>query len=373
MSAPMPPHAPHPPGTPHEDNPAPASTRAVVLDGPGDFDSLRIREVPRRNPGPGEVRIAVRAIGVNFADALVRMGLYASARELEGWPIVPGFEVAGFIDAIGDDVVGLRPGDRVMAVTRFGAYTADLVVPAGQVFRVPTGWLLEQAAAFPTAHLTAWWALHRLAAAQPGEDILVHSAAGGVGQALCRLGRLAGCRVVGVVGSTAKLAAAHHAGAQHVLVRSRPRVWEDALRAAPDGYAIVFDANGADTLRESWHLLGAPGRLVVYGFHAMLRRGHGTPHWPRLLWDWLRTPRFNPLDMTRHNRSVLAFNLSFLFHRQHDLAHAMRALLELAEGRALPPPEVHPLDFDDVAEAHRALQGGQTTGKLVLRIHRAIA
>ncbi|TVR03346.1 MAG: zinc-binding dehydrogenase [Deltaproteobacteria bacterium] len=353
---------------PAPENASPRPATAVVIDRPGGHDRLNLQPVHCPPPAAGEVRIAVRAIGVNYADVLVRMGLYASARHYVGWPVTPGFEVAGFIEDIGSGVVGWRPGDRVLAVTRFGGYASRIVVPAQQVFRVPNGWLLEQAAAFPTAHLTAWWALRRLAHVQPGENVLVHSAAGGVGQALCRLARLAGAHVTGIVGHPDKIPAARDAGAQHVISRHHPRPWEQALRHRPDGYHVVLDANGADTLRESWHLLAAPGRLVVYGFHAMLPRGASRPSLLKLAWDWLRTPRFNPLDMTRHNRSVLAFNLSFLFDQNDALQQAMSELLDLAAGHALPPPAHQTLPFHDVHRAHARLESGRSTGKIVLHI-----
>ncbi len=327
--------------------------RAVVVRRAGGYDRLRVEERPDPAPGPGELRVRVRAIGVNYADCVTRMGLYASAREYVGWPITPGFEVSGEVDA-GDDA----PAGPVCAVTRFGGYATHVVVPRHQVFPVPRGWDPLQAAGFPTVYLTAWYALRRLAQARPGERLLVHSAAGGVGGALLQIARALGCEAVGVVGGAHKIEAARRQGAVEVVQKGEWR--------AKGPFDVVLDANGYATLRDSYAALAPCGRLVVYGFHSMLPRAGGRPSFARLAWGWLRTPRFDPLDMTTSNRSVHAFNLSFLFHRADVLREALAELLGWAERGLLAPPPTRTFPLDAVAEAHRALESGATVGKLVL-------
>ncbi|MFO0630252.1 MAG: zinc-binding dehydrogenase [Polyangiales bacterium] len=268
--------------------------RAVVIAGPGGYDRLQITSRPSPTPRPGEVRVRAEAIGVNYADCIVRMGLYASAKKYVGWPITPGFELAGVVDALGEGVTDLAVGAPVMAVTRFGGYATEVVVPRGQVFARPAGFGAAEAAAFPSVSLTAWFALFALAHPRPGDRVLVHSAAGGVGSALVQLARVAGAEVIGVVGASHKVEAVRALGADHVIDRSREDLWRRVEAIAPQGVEVILDANGADSLRASWAHLGAPGKLVVYGFHTMLPRGGGRPSWPRLLWTWLRTPRFDP-------------------------------------------------------------------------------
>ncbi|MFO0563061.1 MAG: medium chain dehydrogenase/reductase family protein [Polyangiales bacterium] len=343
--------------------------RAVVIHGPGDYSKLTIEERADPEPGRDEVVVSTTAIGVNYADCIVRMGLYSSAREYVGWPIVPGFEACATIEKLGADVRGWSVGDRVIAVTRFGGYATKLCVPSSQLFAPIEGFSDAECAGFPAVFLTAHYALETLANARAGETMLVHSAAGGVGTALAQLGRALGCTVVGVVGSSSKVATAYAAGAQHVIVRDEGS-WERRARAImPTGYSMVFDANGADTLRASYELLAAPGRLVVYGFASMLPRGgSGRPNWLKLAWDWLRTPRFNPLDLTTRNRSVLALNLSYLFEERALLERSMRALSTMANRGQLRPPPVTEFAFERVADAHRAIESGSTVGKLVLRV-----
>jgi NADPH:quinone reductase-like Zn-dependent oxidoreductase len=234
------------------------------------------------------------------------------------------------------------------------------------VFEVPPGADSIQMAGFPTVFLTAYYALFELAHPRPGQRVLVHSAGGGVGGALVQLGKVADCEVTGVVGGTHKVETARGHGADHIIDTSRQDLWSSAERIAPRGFDVILDANGARSLRQSYAHLGAPGRLVVYGFHTMFSRGRGRPSWPKLAVDSLRTPRFHPLRMAADNRSVLAFNLSYLFHEKEALSEAMvRLMAWLEAGRIRPlPTTTYPIEA--VAEAHRALETGTTVGKLVL-------
>lgn len=345
-----------------------SAMKRIVIPSPGGYGQLRIEEAPDPVPGPGEVLIDVEAIGVNFADCITRMGLYASAKQFAGYPMTPGFEVAGMVADCGRGVTDLEPGALVMGVTRFNAYQSKVVLPREQVFRIPYHWSVTQAAGFPTVFLTAWYALFELAHPRIGARVLVHSAAGGVGQALVQLAKLAGCDVTGVVGGAHKVAPVEALAADLVIDKSNEDLWGTAGLHAPDGFDVILDANGAATLRASYAHLAPGGKLVVYGFHTMFRRGFGRAPWLKLTRDWLRTPRFNPLDMTQSNRSVLAFNLSFMAHRREVLARAMQQLLDWANEDRIRPLPVRVFSFEDVAAAHRVLESGETTGKLVLRV-----
>ncbi|WP_290653617.1 alcohol dehydrogenase catalytic domain-containing protein [Aquisalimonas sp.] len=157
--------------------------KRIVIHRPGSYDRLTMQGHPDPEPGPGEVRIAVRHIGVNYADCVVRMGLYTSARRFVGWPITPGFEVSGEVDALGAGVDDFAVGVPVIGVTLFNGYSSCLVLPRAQVFPVPHGLGTAEAAGIPTIFLTAWFALHELAHVRPGEKVLVHAGAGGVGSA----------------------------------------------------------------------------------------------------------------------------------------------------------------------------------------------
>ncbi len=342
--------------------------RKIVVHRPGGHDRLVIEEHPTPEPKPGEVLIEVEAIGVNYADCMVRMGLYKSAKDHVGWPVCPGFEVAGRVAATGSGEVPFSIGDPVFAVTRFNGYTSHLVVPCHQARPLPPRLTSEQAAGLPTIFLTAYYALFVLANPRGGETMLVHSAAGGVGSALVQLGKVAGCRVVGVVGGSHKTDALRDLGADEVIDKSTEALWQAVRRHSPGGYHFIFDPNGADTLKQSYRHLATPGRLVIYGFHGMLRKGRDRPSWLKLLSSWLRTPRFDPLQMVNTNRSVLGFNLSYLFAETELLSEAMERLLRWLEEGAIVPPPIEAYRFEDVASAHRALESGRTVGKLVLTL-----
>lgn len=340
--------------------------KKIVIHKPGSYDQLRIEECPDPSPGDGDILIAVDAIGVNYADCVTRMGLYASAKHYVGYPITPGFEVAGHVIATGKNNDEFAVGDAVFAVTRFNGYATKLCVDRKQVFAIPENMSMAEAAAFPTVFLTAWFALFELVHPHAGDRVLVHSAAGGVGGALVQLGKIAGCHVTGVVGASHKVAAVASLGADDVIDKSTHSLWHEAEKISPHGFDVILDANGVATLRQSYAHLAPIGKLVVYGFHSMLPKQRGRPSWPGLAWNYLRTPRFNPFELTNRNRSVLGFNLSFLFERSDILSHAMTELLAWQENERIRAPEITAYPFEKVAAAQRDLESGQTVGKLVL-------
>ena len=339
--------------------------RRILIEKPGGYNTLRLIEEPDRVPQAGEVAIAVEACGVNYADSIVRMGLYASAKALHGYPITPGFELAGQITAVGDDVVAWKVGDPVLALTLFGGYTSHICLAADRVFQRPACLDPAQAAALPTVFLTAWFMVHQQVHPRPDQTWLVHSAAGGVGSALAQLGRLAGVRVIGVVGSEHKIASAAAAGCAEVIDKSHEDLWARAAALAPLGYDAVFDANGVSTLGQSYAHLAPMGKLLIYGFASMLPRD-GHLNWLRMGWDWLRTPRFNPLHMTQSNRSVLACNLSFLSAHASLLSEGMQWLLQRFDDGQLAAPPIVRYPLARAADAQRAIESGSTVGKLVL-------
>jgi NADPH:quinone reductase-like Zn-dependent oxidoreductase len=293
------------------------------------------------------------------------MGLYASAKELHGYPITPGFELAGVVMQAGSAVSDFRPGDEVLALTLFGGYCSHIVLKADRVFRKPDNLSFAQAAALPTVFLTAWFMVREQVMPKAGDVWLVHSAAGGVGSALCQLGRLAQCRVIGVVGSAHKRETALAMGASEVIDKSMQALWPEAGRLAPKGFQAVFDANGVSTLAQSYGHLAPMGKLCIYGFASMLPHD-GRLNWLKMAWDWLRTPRFNPLDMTQRNKSVLAANLSFLSEHAGLLRRGMLELISLFESGKLTAPPVAEYPLAEAAKAQAAIESGRTVGKLVL-------
>ena len=341
--------------------------RKVVIHRPGGYGQLKIEEHPDPVPQRGEVLIGIVTSGVNFADALVRQGLYASAKVYVGWPITPGFEFAGDILAVGAGVTGWTAGERVFGISRFGAYATHLCVPATQIFPIPSGFSDAEAGAFPAVFLTAYHALFQHVRLRPGMHALVHSAAGGVGTALLQLAKVAGLHTTAVVGATHKVEVALQFGADVVIDKSREDLWPRAEQVCPHGFDLVLDGNGPSTLKQSYAHLAPVGKLVTYGFHSMFSKRGGFPNYPRLIWQLLKLPCFSPRKLVSHNRSIIAFNVSYLVDRIDLVREAMDDLLAWVESNRIRAPQVQEFDFERVADAQRALESGTTTGKLVLR------
>ncbi|CAB1080139.1 zinc-binding dehydrogenase [Alkalispirochaeta odontotermitis] len=343
--------------------------KKIIIERPGGYHRLKIIECSAPVPKDNEVLVEVCAAGVNFADIFIRLGLYKSAKEFVGWPITPGFEFAGNVLQCGRDVSGFAPDAAVFGLTRFGAYASHLCVTANQIYPVAPNskFTAGQWAAFPAVFLTAYHGLFQNMALRAGMQILVHSAAGGVGGALVQLGKIAGCRITAVVGSSHKVDPVLALGADCVIDKSREDLWTRATQACPGGFDVVFDANGPATLKQSYRHLASSGKLVCYGFHSMLSTRAGIANYFKLVFEYLRVPRFNPLNMTQDNKSLIAFNLSYLFHRQDLLAEAMADLIKWVEEGNIKAPALQEFPFEQVADAHRALESGQTVGKLILK------
>jgi NADPH:quinone reductase-like Zn-dependent oxidoreductase len=337
--------------------------KRILIKRPGGYSGLLIDGTPIEDPGPEEVQVQVKACGINFADISVRLGLYAAAKGL--YPLCPGLEYAGIVKGTGTGTTGFQPGDRVFGATRFGAYATVINIAPEQLWHLPDHWDFSRGAAFPVAYLTAYYALHHVGHLQPDDKVLVHSAAGGVGTALLHLLKINGNRCVGVVGRGEKRGFAANAGASLVIDKARESLWRAAEDFSPEGYDIILDANGASTLKDSYGHLKPAGRLLIYGFASMFSPT-GKKNYLKLIWYYFKTPRFNPFHLTGLNRTISGFNLIYLFEKASLFREIMNTLLELDRERLLPEMPITNYAFDEVAQAHHAMESGNTVGKLVL-------
>ena len=342
--------------------------KKIVIHKPGGYEQLKVEEHPDLQPRADQVVVETKAVGVNYADCCVRWGVYESAKEYVGWPITPGFEFSGTVRAVGRDIVKWKAGDAVFGVTRFDAYASQVAAGENAVFALPKSFSMEQAAGFPAVHLTAYHALFQLAHLRKGGRALVHSAAGGVGTALLQLGKLEGMETYAVVGASHKIETARSFGASHVIDKSRVDLWSELDRLVPKGFDAIFDANGGDSLRRSYERLAPVGKLFAYGSHTLLPKQGGRIDWVKAALGYVRTPKFAPMDLISKNRSVLGFNLSFLFERADLFSEAMTNLLRWVDEGKIAAPKTTSFAFGDVALAHAAIESGQTTGKLVLTL-----
>jgi NADPH2:quinone reductase len=239
--------------------------RALLCRSLGDIAALEVGEVASPPLGPGQVRISVRASGVNFPDILMVEGKYQVKPEL---PFIPGLEVAGVVLECATGVSHVRPGDRVMAFTRRGGgHAQEVVTPGAIVTPIPEAMDFVTAAGFPVAYGTAHFALQHRGRLAAGETLLVLGAAGGVGLAAIEVGKLLGARVIAAAGSPEKLAIAREHGADHGI-DYRVENWRDRVKELTDGRGVdvVFDPVGGAAFEQSVRAIGWEGRLLVVGF-----------------------------------------------------------------------------------------------------------
>ena len=331
--------------------------RAVVITAHGDPSVLQVQERPDPPPpAGGQVRIAVRAAGVNFADHLARVGLYPAAPKP---PSVVGYEVAGTIEAVGTGVDPARVGERVAAGTRFGGYAETVNVGARDAIALPDLLSFEQGAAIPVNYATAWAALHGYGSLHPGERVLVHAAAGGVGIAAIQLAKAAGAQVDGTA-SPGKHKRLAELGVDRAIDYRRDGWWRGL-----DPYDLVLDAIGGTSLRRSYALLRPGGRLVAYGLSAMqqgekrsLRRAA-----PQAL-SMLRG--FNLIKQLEESKAVIGLNMLALWDDRGTLEPWV-VPLQAAIAAGTVAPVVHAaVPFDRAPEAHRILAARENVGKVVL-------
>jgi NADPH:quinone reductase-like Zn-dependent oxidoreductase len=335
--------------------------RQIVIPRFGPPDVFEMHERPDPSPGDGELRIRVRAVGVNFADVLARMGLYPDAPKP---PLVVGYEVAGTVDGVGRAVVGFADGDRVVAMTRFGGYADTVVVPSKQAFHFPETLSDSEAAAVPVNFLTAALALYRLAALAPGETVLIHNAGGGVGTAATQLARLRRAKVIGTA-SAFKHDALHTFGVDHAIDYRHANVADDVSRITHGrGVDVILDPIGGRSFSASYRMLAPLGRLVIFGLSAAAA-GERRSAW-RAFRAWRNTASFRPMSLINRNYGVFGLHLGHLWGEGRALAPLMTMLMsELAAGR-LTPVVARTFALEHAADAHRFIQSRQNIGKVIL-------
>lgn len=334
----------------------------------GSLDRLRLEPDTLPPPPPGHVRVAVGAIGLNFADIFACLGLYSAT---PAGPFVPGLEFAGVVEEAGAGVTGMAPGATVVGLTRFGAYATHINVAVEYLRSLPTGWTLADGAAYPVQAITAWYAIRDLGACKPGDAVLVHSAAGGVGLNALEILDALGARVVATVGSDRKipfLMARARLRAEQMIVRDRRRFGaqlDEALRAnGLDGFDLVLDAVAGPFFGPAYRRLRSAGRLVIFGAADLMPHG-SRPNWLRLASRYLRRTHIDPVQMISDNRSVMGFNLIWLWVRADRLGPTYD---ELAAVVRRPPHVGKRFAFADAPAAMRYLQGGGSVGKVVLEV-----
>ncbi len=326
--------------------------RAIVIREPGGPEVLELREVATPEPSRGEVRVRVRATAVNRADLLQRLGMYPAP---PGSPAdIPGLEIAGEVDKLGEGVTEWSPGDRVFGIVGGGGYAEYLTVHARTLARIPEGMSFRDAAAVPEAFLTAWDAMVDQAHLGAGETVLVHAAGSGVGTAAIQIARAIGARSLGTSRSGDKLERARALGLDEAILVKESGSFADEVRSRTGGKGadVVLELVGGAYVAQDLACLAHRGRIVVVGTMAGTRVELDLP----LLMRKRGAVRGTMLRSRPLEEKILAT-------RSLD-----RHLCPLFARGALKPIVDRSLPLTDAAEAHRVVQGNDTFGKVVLEI-----
>ena len=312
----------------------------------GPPECLRLESFACRALEPGQVRIAVRAAGINFPDILMVAGQYQLKPEL---PFTPGVEAAGEVSELGDGVAGVAVGDRVMVKMRYGAYADGVVVAPSQLTPLPQNFDFAEGATFLAAHGTAHHALVDRGALKPGEVLLVHGAGGGVGLAAVEIGRLLGATVIAAASSEEKLAIAKARGADHLMLNAR-EPFRDAVKRITDGRGadVVFDPVGGEVFENSLRCIAWGARLLVIGFTG----GIGLARTNLVLIKGASVLGVRAGETSRKNPSIGEERTT--------------ALLRWAEAGKVRPHIYHRLPLEDCAQAMRLLIDRKAIGRVAL-------
>jgi NADPH:quinone reductase-like Zn-dependent oxidoreductase len=326
-----------------------------VLTKHGPPEVLQVQERPDPVPGAGEVLVDVKAAGINFADIMARVGLYPDAPKT---PCVVGYEVAGTVAALGDGVEGFSVGERVMAGTRFEGYSELVAAKVADVARLPDSISFEQGAAVPVNYSTAYVGLIRYGTLEPGERVLIHAAAGGVGIAATQIAKARGAEVYGTA-SPGKHDAIRGFGVDHALDYTKAG-WEKPLPKMD----VVMDAVGGKSFRTSYDLLRAGGRLVAFGASAVVsgeKRSIVTAARAAL-----SMPKFNLIKQMSASKAVIGLNMLTLWDEQGSLERYIGELERmLGDGTAV-PVVAESFSFENAPDAHRFIVERRNVGKVIL-------
>ncbi len=322
---------------------------------------FEIREIDIPSFTKSQVLIEVEVFGLNFADVLARLGLYPDAPPL---PAVLGYDVVGRIKDMGSEVQDFSVGDRVVALTRFGGYAEFTATESAGVVKIPEDMDAAEATALATQYGTAYYMIEDITQTREGDHVLIHAAAGGVGTALVQWAVHKGCVVYGTAGSSEKLEYLRSMGVQHPINYRKEDFFEGVRSISGErGMDLIFDAVGGKSFKKGVKLLGAGGRIFVFGASAMTsaknifqKAGVG-----------LGFGIFHPISFLASSKSIMGVNMLRIGdHRPETLQRVLKQCVRYADEGVFKPKVGGRYPIADLAEAHTALEGRKTMGKLAI-------
>ncbi len=327
----------------------------------GSLGNLKLVEEELPDPLSKEVTIEVKAIGFNFADLFAIQGLYSATPK---GSFVPGLEYSGIIVKKGNEVAGFELNEKVMGVIKFGAYTTHINMDYRYLQKLPNGWTFEEGAAFTVQSLTAYYALIELGNIKDNDTVLVHSAAGGVGIYANRIAKMFDAYTIGTVGSKSKIGFLKDEGYDDVIVRDNNFKEKLKQSLGERKLNIVLESIGGKIFKDSFDILSPTGRIIIYG-GAQFMSHSSRPNYPKLLFQLFTRPKVDPLSLSDTNRSLMGFNLIYLWDKPEEMKRMITNILNFN----LKKPYVgSTFSFDELPDALKLFQSGKTIGKVVVRI-----
>ena len=333
----------------------------VIITRHGGPEVLHVRETAEPQLKSGDVLIDVKYSGINFADLLMRMGLYPSAPKP---PFTPGYEVSGVITKVGSTENDELLGKSVAALTKFGGYSSKVVVKKDRLIALPDGIDMAQAAAMPVVYLTSYVMLSLQAHLQKDEWVLIHNIGGGVGLAAVELSRMIGANIIGTA-SVGKHDRLREKGIHHLIDYNT----EDFVARVKEitegkGVDVIIDPIGGENLKKSYKALGSFGRLVVFGFSkAVSGPRRKVLH---LLKEYIKTPKFSPIQLMGHNKGVFGCHLGMVMDRQELLQECMQKLMSYFQSGDINPHVDRVFPLNRVTDAHQYIMDRRNFGKVLL-------
>ena len=327
----------------------------------GSLNNIRLVEEKLREPEENEVTIEVKAIGLNFADLFAIQGLYSATPK---GSFIPGLEYSGMVTKKGKNVLDYEIGMRVMGTIRFGAYTTHLNIDPRYIIKLPEDWSFEEGASFIVQSLTAYYSLVELGNIKQDYTVLIHSAAGGVGIYANRIAKIYNAFTIGTIGSESKRNFLINEGYDEIIFRSNnfskklQHILEDRK------LNIVLESIGGKIFEDSFKLLAPSGRIIIYG-GAQFMSHSAKPDYLKLIPKYLFRPRVDPLSLSNLNKSIMGFNLIYLWDRPNELKVMIKNILEMN----LKKPHIGKVyPFRNLMEALRYFQSGRSIGKVVVTL-----
>ncbi len=324
-------------------------------------NAFEIREVEAPLPAPGQVSIKVEGFGLNFADVMARLGLYRDAPQL---PSILGYDVVGEVHSVGAGVEESWIGERVTAFTRFGGYAQYAATDAQAMARIPEEMDPGVAVALSTQYCTAYFLAEEMATIYPGDHVLIHAAAGGVGTALVQLCKNRGATIFGTAGSDAKLALLKEQGVQYPInYRQTDFAQEIKNLLGSRGLDVIFDPIGGNSVKKGYRLLSAGGRLLAFGASSMTNARNIFAK-IKVAWNF---GFYHPVGLLTNSRGIIGVNmLRVADQRQEKIQRVLKEVVKMNQQGILKPQVGGTFKVDNIAKAHAFLESRRSTGKIVV-------